>query len=91
MCPDLVKQIEEWISLGVKPDIILLEAHKWSRSCGHTDLNNRQYFVTLKDIENIHTCLVCQSHLDKDDAVSSAKLLTGHLKDNVVVFSAFFP
>ncbi len=31
------------------------------------------------------------SHLDKDDAVSSAKLLTGHLKDNVCCFSAFFP
>lgn len=91
VCPDLVKQIEEWISLGVKPDIILLEAHKWSRSHGHTNLNNRQYFVTPKDIENIRTCLVRRSHLDKDDAVSSAKLLTSHLKDNVVVFSAFFP
>lgn len=89
VCPDLVKQIEEWISLGVKPDIILLEAHKWSRSHGHTNLNNRQYFVTPKDIENIRTCLVRQSHLDKDDAVSSAKLLTSHLKDNVVFFQPF--
>ncbi|XP_055070281.2 uncharacterized protein [Misgurnus anguillicaudatus] len=89
VCPDLVKQIEEWISLGVKPDIILLEAHKWSRSHGHNDLNNRQYFVTPKDIESIHTCLLRRNHLDKNDAISSAQLLTGQCKDNVVFFQPF--
>ncbi|XP_056587061.1 uncharacterized protein LOC130407814 isoform X4 [Triplophysa dalaica] len=89
VCPDLRKQIEEWISLGVKPDIILLEAHKWSRSRGHTDLNNRQYFVTPKDIESIRTCLLRRSHLNKDDAISSAQLLTGQCKDNVVFFQPF--
>lgn len=38
ICPEIITQIKERISLGVKPDIILLQAHTRSRSQGHSDL-----------------------------------------------------
>ncbi|KAI2644228.1 dITP/XTP pyrophosphatase [Labeo rohita] len=63
ICQELVKHIQDLISLGVKLDTILLKSHEWSKEQGHTDLNNQAYFVTLKDIENIRTYMFPQKDL----------------------------
>lgn len=77
---ELVKHIQDLISLGVKPDTILLKSREWSKEQGHTDLNNRAYFVTPKDIENIRTCMIRKNQQHKDDATSTSRLLEGLLK-----------
>ncbi|KAI5086161.1 arfGAP with FG repeats 1b isoform X1 [Silurus meridionalis] len=37
---ELIKNIQDLKSLGVKPDTILLKSYEWSREQGHPDLNN---------------------------------------------------
>lgn len=68
---ELFKHIQDLISLGVKPDTILLKSHEWSKEQGQTDVNNRAYFVTPKDIENIRTCVIRknQQHNDANSTI----------------------
>lgn len=88
---ELVKHIQDLISLGVKPDTILLKSHEWSKEQGHTDLNNRAYFVTPKDIENIRTCMMRKNQQHKDDATSTSRLLEGPFKDYVIFYQPYSP
>ncbi|KAI7790214.1 putative metabotropic glutamate receptor 7, partial [Triplophysa rosa] len=85
--PQLVDQIKKWITLGVKPDVILLQANEWSRAQGEANYHSREYFVTPEDIHNIRTTLLRGKHLDKDDCKSTDKLLlTGPFKDDVIFY-----
>lgn len=88
---ELVKNIQDLISLGVKPDTILLKSHEWSKEQGHTDLNNRAYFVTPKDIENIRTCMMRKNQQHKDDANSTTQLLEGAFRDSVIFYQPYSP
>ena len=88
-CPQLISKIQTWLSLGVKPDIILLQAHQWAKEQGHSDINQRAYFVTPKDIDNIRTCVMRRHHLDKDDVLATTKLLESRFKDSVVFYQPF--
>lgn len=88
---ELVKHIQDLISLGVKPDTILLKSHECSKEQGHTDVNNRAYFVTPKDIENIRTCMIRKNQQHKDDANSTTQLLEGPFKDCVIFYQPYSP
>lgn len=91
ICQELVKHVQDLISLGVKPDTILLKSHEWSKEQGHTDLNNREYFVTPKDIDNIRTSMIRKNQQHKDDANSTTQLLEGPLKDSVIFYQPYSP
>lgn len=72
--PQLVDEIKKWITLGVKPDVVILQAHEWSRAHGEANYHSRKYFVTPEDIHNIRTCMLRGKHLDRDDCKSTEKL-----------------
>ncbi|XP_065144594.1 uncharacterized protein [Paramisgurnus dabryanus] len=91
ICEELVKHIQDLLSLGVKPDTILLKSHEWSKEQGHTDLNNRAYFVTPKDIDNIRTCMMRKNQQHKDDANSTTQLLEGPFRECVVFYQPYSP
>ncbi|KAI2645117.1 Protein FAR1-RELATED SEQUENCE 8 [Labeo rohita] len=84
--PQLVDQIKKWITLGVKPDVILLQANEWSKAQGEANYHSREFFVTPEDIHNIRTSMLRERHLDKDDCKSTDKLLTGPFKDDVIFY-----
>ncbi len=84
--PQLVDQIKKWIALGVKPDVILLQANEWSRAQGEANYHSREYFVTPEDIHNIRTSMLRGKRLDNDDCKSTEKLLTGPFKDDVIFY-----
>lgn len=86
----LVDKIKEWIEIGVKPDVILLLAHKWSRDAGYQDLSDRRYYVTPDDITNLKKLVQRSKQLHKDDSVSLDKFVRSH-QSSVIHYAPYIP
>ena len=86
--PILQTKIRKWLELGVKPDVILIQAHKWALENGYENVHDREYYVTPDDIKNIRKSFMISQQLDKNDAVSVQGLLSRH-KNNVIYYKEF--
>ncbi|XP_076125981.1 uncharacterized protein LOC143139222 isoform X1 [Alosa pseudoharengus] len=89
MAPELKIKIEELLSLGTKPDIILTECHKWARNQGHSNVHDRMYFVTPRDIDNVRTTVTRRKHFNSNDNQSVECLLTGAMQEHVLFYQPY--
>ena len=87
---DLLKKITEWVEMGVKPDVILLLAHKWAKESGYHDMGNRRFYVTPDDITNIKKQIRRSQQMHKDDSISLEKLVASH-QSSVIHYAPYIP
>ena len=86
---DLLKEIEKFARLGVKNDTILTLAHHWAQEHGHFDPSRKSYYVTPEDIAEIKRKMSRSASLDKNDAISTYKMLETVFKEETVYYQKF--
>ena len=94
ICLELKAKLFDYIKLGVKPDMILVHAHKWAQSNGHTDLHDRAFYVTPDDIANLTKQWRNKQQLHPNDSQSTHALLNpenGKFKDSTIYYQEWTP
>ena len=89
VCPELEQKIIYWIQLGVKTDVILINAHKWAHSNGHYDIEDSAFIVTPSDIQNIRKKHLRTVHFDENDSLSVHKMATETYHEDVVLYQQY--
>ncbi|ELT99683.1 hypothetical protein CAPTEDRAFT_216329, partial [Capitella teleta] len=84
--PALVNYVNICFSSGMTNTEAMMAAHQWSQERGKTNVADRRYFLTPKDVKYLRETFVRSHHHDGNDAVSTTHLLTTSLKDHVQMF-----
>ncbi len=87
--PELKQLIRKWLKIGVRPENVWTLAIQWAEERGHLDVHDRRYYVTPQDVKNIRDCLLRETRMDKNDAVSVEKLLTTEYKEETVFYQNY--
>ncbi len=87
--PELRGLIRKWLKIGIRPENVWMSAVQWAEENGHMDVHDRRYYVTPQDVTNIRECLLRETRMDKNDAVSVDKLLTSEFKEETVFYQKY--
>ncbi len=87
--PELRALIRKWLKIGIRPENVWMLAVQWAEEHNHLDVHDRRFYVTPQDVTNIRECLLRETRMDNNDAISVEKLLTTEYKEETVWYQKY--